>query len=95
MRKLGWFSLGFFAALAICAWLIKAPWGFVPGAVCVLAFGILLLAKRGWSVAALAALGCDAKAARGGLADIGQRAKLYGVEKLAGELREMKGRNQG
>ena len=36
--------------------------------------------------AALAALGCDAKAARGGLADIGQRAKLYGVEKLAEEL---------
>ena len=60
MRKLGWFSLGFFAALAICAWLIKAPWGFVPGAVCVLAFGILLLAKRGWSVAALAALGLAA-----------------------------------
>ena len=35
--------------------------------------------------AVLAALGYDAKAVRGGIADIGARAKLYGAEKLAKE----------
>ena len=57
MRKLGWFSLGFGAALAIFAWLVKSPWGFVPGVLCAAAFAVLMLAKRGWSRAALAALG--------------------------------------
>ena len=33
----------------------------------------------------LSALGYDAKAVKGGIPDIGQRAKLYGLEKLAGE----------
>ena len=57
MRRLGWFSLGFLAALAIFAWLIKSPWGFVPGALCAIAFAVILAVKRGWSRAALAVLG--------------------------------------
>ncbi len=35
--------------------------------------------------AILAALGCDAKAVRGGIPDIAQRAQLYGMDKLAAE----------
>ena len=33
----------------------------------------------------VSALGCDAKAVRGGIPDAVQRAQLYGLEKLAGE----------
>ena len=57
MRRLGWFSLGFVSALAICAGLLPSPWGFLPGVLCALAVPALLLAKRSWSRAALAALG--------------------------------------
>ena len=57
MRRLGWFSLGFGVALAICAWLVPCPWGFLPGAVCALAFGLSLLIRRQWTRAAVAALG--------------------------------------
>lgn len=53
MRKLGWFSLGFGAALALYAWLARSIWGFAAGAL----FALLLLKKRGWRCGALAALG--------------------------------------
>ena len=57
MRSLAWFSLGFCAALAICAALLPSPWGFAAAGLCALAFATLMTAKRGWSVAAVAALG--------------------------------------
>ena len=60
MRRLGWFSLGFGAALIVYAWLFKSPWGFVPGALFALAFAAVMLKKRGWSGAALAFLGLAA-----------------------------------
>ncbi len=60
MRRLGWFSLGFGAALAVCAWLIGSAWGFIPGAVCAFAFALCMLIKRGWSRPALALLGLAA-----------------------------------
>ncbi len=57
MRKLGWFSLGAFAALALSAWINEHPWGFAAGGLCALVFVAAMLTKRGWSRAALAILG--------------------------------------
>ena len=57
MRKLAWFSLGFGVAAAVCAAILPGIWSIVSGAVCALAFLILLLMLHRWSVPALLALG--------------------------------------
>ena len=60
MRRLGWFSLGFGAAAALCAAIIPGALGFIPGAVCALALLTLLVSMRRWSRAALAVMGLAA-----------------------------------
>ena len=57
MRRLGWFSLGFGAAAALCAAILPGIWGFIAGAVCAAACVVLLLTLRRWSRAAILALG--------------------------------------
>ena len=60
MRKLAWFSFSFGGAAAIYVALQKPLWGFLLGGVCAVVFIAALLKKKGWSPAAVAALGLAA-----------------------------------
>ena len=60
MRRLGWFSLGFGAAAALCAAVLPGIWGFIAGAACALALFTLRISMRRWSCAALAVMGLAA-----------------------------------
>ena len=57
MRKLAWFAFSFGGAAAIYVALQNPLWGFLLGGACAAVFAALLLKKKGWSPAAVAALG--------------------------------------